>query len=185
MSDNAEALFSSSHNALLFAFSYSLQQRAPSPMDRLFRTPRTGKGLSGLDGAAQAGMIRAELEAVGEYAVAVLTSRVAPRSISCECRRPCCCGHRANPEWSDAIGWLAMYMVRELAGTATHYRLRRGSVERYFGVGVKLGALADLCGVHRNTAGEHNAKIMAALKKEESRAWRAIDDRLQAAGVVA
>ena len=58
-----EPLFNSTHVALTFAFEYAGQQSPRTPMTSLMRTENigSGKGLSGLDGAAQAGFILAEV----------------------------------------------------------------------------------------------------------------------------
>lgn len=59
MNDMQENLFRTPQEALIFAFNYSVQQQGRPLADRLASpAARTGKGLSGVDGAAQAGMIR-------------------------------------------------------------------------------------------------------------------------------
>lgn len=71
MSDR-RALFGSAHQALLFAYTYGDIQHATaggverriaeSSKDRYGRLAASGRGLRGLDGAAQAGMIRSLVE---------------------------------------------------------------------------------------------------------------------------
>ncbi len=66
------ALFRSAHQALLFAYTYADTQHgtagaaeraiALAAKDRYGRTPGSSRGLRGLDGAAQAGMIRSLVE---------------------------------------------------------------------------------------------------------------------------
>jgi hypothetical protein len=64
MSDSPTILFRTPQAALVFAFNYSMQQQDRPLMDRLASpAARTGKGLSGVDGAGQAGMIRRLLNA--------------------------------------------------------------------------------------------------------------------------
>lgn len=59
MNETVEKLFRTPQEALVFAFNYSMQQQGRPLMDRLASpAARTGKGLSGNDGAGQAGMIR-------------------------------------------------------------------------------------------------------------------------------
>ncbi len=179
-----EYLFESAFNALVFAFNYAHQQSPDSPMRNLGKTPgREGKGLNGLDGAAQAGMIRAELSRVSGYGEYALIARVAPKSLTCGCGKTCCAGRKPNAEWTHAIDALSVQMLRVLSGGVSNYRLRRGCVEKYFGSPVKIGKLADYCGVHRDTAGAHNVKIVAALKKTEATAWREIDELLKKSGI--
>jgi len=192
-----EALFSSAHAAMVFAFNFSGQQYDKSMMARMASTPgRDGKGLGGLDGAAQAGMIRAELAHLCELHASILIARVAPPTIPCECRHACCSGHKPNTEWVDAIIILTQLAMGELSGHLSHYLLRRGIIERYFGAKHSIGELADQCGVNRDTASAHNAKLVRWLKGQpgklgadgsigqETRAWNAITDRLDEAGMI-
>ncbi|MBB6320574.1 hypothetical protein [Paraburkholderia tropica] len=59
MSETTENLFRTPQDALVFAFNYSMQRADRPLIDRLAApAARTGKGLSGNDGAGQAGMIR-------------------------------------------------------------------------------------------------------------------------------
>lgn len=90
-----DTLFDNAHGALVFAFNFSGQCYDRPAMNRL-ATPAagTGKGLVGLDGAAQAGFILAEVKGMGKLAEAILTARLAPRSMPCHCRSSCCASHR-------------------------------------------------------------------------------------------
>jgi len=192
-----EALFSSAHAAMVFAFNFSGQQYDKSMMARMASTPgRAGKGLGGLDGAAQAGMIRAELAHLCELHASILIARVAPPTIPCECQHACCSGHRPNPEWVNAIQSLTQLAIGELSGHLSHYTLRRGIIERYFGIKHVLADLASQCAVNPDTASAHNAKLVRWLKGmpakggtpavtgAEALAWLRIGDRLQEAGMV-
>lgn len=179
-------LFKSAHGALVFAFNFSGQCYDRPLMNRM-ATPviGSGKGLAGLDGAAQAGMIRAEVQALGKLHEAILIARTAPRSNPCSCRSSCCSGRKPNKEWVDAVAWLADHVRNTaLAGCTADYRIRRGCVEMFFGSSLTVTALADKCDVARNTAGAHFGKVRKLLKDEESRAQIAVEDRLRAAGMV-
>lgn len=181
-----EALFSSAHSALLFAFNASMQQYDRPIINRMAAQDiGSGKGLAGLDGAAQAGMIRAELKAIGRLHEAILIARIAPRSTPCTCRAPCCSGRRPNREWNEALDWLSDYVrTTARAGRTSDYRIRRGCVEMFFGSSMTVSRLAHLCGVTRNTVGAHFARVRKLLKEEEGRAQIAIDERLRAAGII-
>lgn len=92
--DNGDIRFSSGHDALIFAFNVS-DQAYDRPMMNRLAAPSIGKGgLAGLEAPAQAGMIRAEVQAMGKLAEAILIARIAPRSMPCHCRSACCAGHR-------------------------------------------------------------------------------------------
>jgi hypothetical protein len=157
MSETTEVLFRTPQDAMIFAFNYSVQTRDRSAMDRLAApSPRTGKGLSGNDGAAQAGMIRRELEQMPSIEHAALVARFAPRSTPCACGRACCCGHIPNPEYVEAIRELEQAAMSILpSGTLINYRLRRGLVEKAVGVKIEIKALAIECGVAERTAYAH------------------------------
>lgn len=193
-----ERLFDSSHAALVFAFNFSGQQYQASAMNKAM-TPAlgSGKGLIGVDGAAQAGMIRRELSELPALHQAVLTARIAPRDVLCDCGRPCCSSRKANPEWEEAIRWLTDRAMQQLAGGFSHYRVRRSILEKIFGRRIDLQQIADDCGVHRNTVGDQNAKLKLWIEGArgknakvdvspgvESVAWIAIDVRLKASMMV-
>lgn len=182
---NEEALFTSAHSALVFAFNFSGQQYDRPMMNRI-ASPAigSGKGLAGLDGAAQAGMIKAELRALGLIYEAVLIARIAPKWTPCDCGAPCCGGRKTNGEWFDAIGTLTAYAKDALQGCFSHYNMRNAIVQKYFGVNISLADIADACDVNRDTASSHNARVLKVLKADESKAWAAIDGRLIAAGMV-
>lgn len=157
----------------------------------------SGKGLIGVDGAAQAGMIRRELSELPELHQAVLTARIAPRDVACDCGRPCCATRKGNPEWDAAISWLTDRAMQQLAGGFSHYRVRRSILEKIFGRRVDLQQIADDCGVHRNTVSDQSAKLKTwiegprgkhaksdAAPGVESVAWIAIDVRLKDAMMV-
>ena len=194
-------LFESAHGALVFAFNFSGQCYDRPMMNRLASPSLgSGKGLAGLDGAAQAGMIRAEVCAVGKLAEAILIARIAPRSMPCHCRQSCCSGKKPNKEWTDAISYLADYVrTTALAGCTSNGILRREYVVRYFSrkdERVSLEVLAERHDVARNTVSAHAAKVALLLggvppKKDravvpgfEAMAMDAIEERLRDIGMV-
>lgn len=197
-----EPLFKNSHEALRFAFSYSTQQYAQTPMSRLMRGQLgSGKGLVGNDGAGQSGMLRERIDnALSGLHVAIIVARFAPPWLPCDCRSPCCGGRRANPEWGAAIAYLTDEVVPVLAGRVSHRQLRKFLIERYFGadkdaLGRKLTMeeIAEHCGVNRKTAASHDAKLRQFLRGtkgangirgQEDLAMCCADDTLRGAGFV-
>lgn len=182
-----EPLFRSAHEALVFALNYSGQAYDRPLMNRMAQEPHrsSGKGLAGLDGAAQAGFIRAELSRLAPVCQAALIARIAPPSTPCACGHACCSGHRPNPEWNDAIAVLATFAASALSGCVSNGKLRRGIVAKHFGAAIGgIGKLADACGVHRDTASAHNARIVALLKRVEGQAWHEFDRLMLASGMI-
>ena len=188
-----EALFSSAHAALTFALNFSHQQSSKSAMSALLppEASKGGKGLGGLDGAAQAGMIRAELKACGPVVEALLIARCAPRSTPCVCKSACCSGHRQNDEYEEAITLLCREAMSHLSGMLSHYTLRRALIEQHYGKKVQIKELADLCGVAEKTVQSHKTRIkewLAGVSRDqqgaEAKAWLSLELKLELKGLI-
>ncbi len=67
----------------------------------------SGKGLSGTDGAAQAGMTRLKDSQPGRLEEAVLIARFASSYVLCDGVKSCCTGRKPNDEWTHAIAVLS------------------------------------------------------------------------------
>lgn len=122
-----------------------------------------GDGINRIDKAGQAEMIRDEMASIGPLVEASLIARCAPRSAPCSCRSSCCSGQRINPEWMDAITFLAEQVrTKALSGCTAHSALRREYVVRYFtrkDDRVSIEAIAERYGISSNTASAHCAKV--------------------------
>jgi len=167
-----DKLFGSAHAAMLFAFGFK-GQPALSVMNRMGQEPSgmPGKGLSGLDGAAQAGMIRCKLHTLGMLHEAILIADIAPRSQTCSCRSSCCSGYTRNQEWSDAINWLCDNVrVNALDGHRTTHPVRRACVEVFFGAKIPVTKIASDLDLSESTAGTLIKKVRRYLSAEQDRA---------------
>lgn len=180
-----EPLFASANAALSFAFRFSTEQYAPSPMGRLAAGAPigSGKGLAGLDGAGQAGMILAEVKSLGMDAEQFLAAQFAPRSLPCSCRRACCTGFRPGPAWAFAIAYIAEMALVRLADRHPNLTLRRGLVSRFFGERVNMTELAKAARVSRDTAAEHFGKLLPWLKDASGLARHRAIAALKDAGI--
>lgn len=180
-----EALFRSVESALKFAYSEQYADLPQSPVSRMASTPsRSGNGLGGLDGYAQAGMILARVGTVSELHRAILTARFSP-AIGGECPH-CSGGVLPNLRWLAAVAWISEFVGAEVPCTLPFRRLREGSVSKYFGDrSILLNTIGDRCGLHRNTVSKHNSAIVTALKVREAQARFEIRAMLEASGVVA
>lgn len=187
-----EPIFRSAREALVFALNFSAEQYDRPAMSKMAaRATGSGRGLGGLDGAAQAGFVRQELAACGRLYEALIIAQLAPRGTPCACRAPCCSGTRPNRERAEAIDYLVTEAIKVLSGCVTHHRMRVALVEaalRRERPGIT--ALAERCGVHRDTVSEHAKRVRRWLIGEreeiglEQRAWEAITARLTACGMV-
>lgn len=188
-------LFTSAETAVKFAVNFSSTTNiSRSAMLKLMNPPcgSGGKGLGGLDGAAQAGMILAEVKRVGEFGEACIIARTALRMLPCSCRSDCCGGHKPNWMWMDAISvasnetWKAIEDQREPGkrGDKNDAVMRRMIVAKYFGASAKIGDIARKCDVTDLTIINHRTKIMKVLKKAEGEAWMLLESYLQECGVI-
>lgn len=160
-----EALFKSAADALRFAFNFSHQQYDRPLMNRLAGGESgSGKGLSGLDGAGQAGMIRRELSGLSNLYRAALIAQYAPRTFECTCNRSCCVGKTINFEWREAVNTLASYSCELVQGGEGKFRLRRDLVFRLYGSGETFASIAEECGVTERTVSTHSSELSVWLR---------------------
>lgn len=172
-----QPLFESAHNALTFAFNFSDQQYERPLMNRMGDDPvdYVSKGLAGMDGAAQAGMVFSKLFHLPPLYQYIVFATYAPRSIPCECRRSCCAGQKRNEQWHACIRMIEEAAITQaLPGCISHRVLRRGIVLRAFGdKNVTLADLAEKAGVSETTANSHNSKVRQWLHGHRARKDRA------------
>jgi hypothetical protein len=191
-----DPLFRSPHAALVFAYSFVAQPERPlmNRMGQDYSPP--GKGLGGLDGAAQAGFIRAEVEQLGKLVEAIIIARFAPHALPCTCRSPCCSGRKSNKEWRVALAVIAdRARTNALAGCTSTGIMRLAYVERHFcrkDERINLDKLADRLGMHRNTVQDHARRVhvwlagtrgKVGIPGMEDAAINAISERLIGQGV--
>ncbi|WP_070106538.1 DNA-binding protein [Burkholderia plantarii] len=189
----SEIVFKSAFDAVRFALCYSSQQYGETILAKHVDASKkgSGMGLVGLDGAAQVGMIRREIESLSELHLAVIVARAAPRQLPCDCGRPCCSHWRPNGEWQAAVAWLTDASMAHCSG-CSHYRVRRAIIEKTFGAKVNLVDIAHTCGVHINTVSKHNTTIRKWLDGDQrtgttgvmQAAWAKLEQRFIEIGLV-
>lgn len=164
-----EPLFDSAYAALCFAYRYSTQQYQPTPMARLMRgSIGSGKGLHGLDGAAQAGLILGMMEKLPAFEKAAITARFSFKS---------------------ADGYAAKIVLIGPAtaalGTGIHsQRMVDHLVQKFYGERVHLKELAEMVGIHQNTMTDRWRSIRRVLTEIEHRGMDMVEARLKQAGLV-
>lgn len=184
-----DGIFRSAHESIVFALNYCDQQYALSPMSKLMQRGAygSGRGLIGLDGAGQAGMVLAELDKLSRQnysMVLALIARCAQSRMRCACGSACCSHWKANPLWQEAINQLGEYILCALAGSISNRALRIASIQKFFGQKTSIQEIAENVGVSRNTAGEQHGKIVKALKDLEGKAWVSYTTALEEAGML-
>lgn len=185
----SEPLFTSTHAALTFCLNFVEQQYDRPLMNRLASpVVGSGRGLAGVDGAAQAGMIRSELRRLPRLEECALIARCAPPYLPCSCGHACCSGQKPHREWTDAVGELARDLKRGVfESREVSIMLRRAYVLRHFTPKKHREAIevvAERLGIVRNTFSAHYGKVKTYLTKLEDRAYDALDERLRRGGVV-
>lgn len=173
-----EPLFDSTHSALVFAFNFTGQQSPKTPMMSMFhsnpgddqpKAARKGKGLSGLDGAAQAGFILAEVCRLPDDQHNVIVARY--NRLKNECK---CCGHeRYNDEWFAAVDFLSHCV--ELEGV--HRKVRLMMVEvAICGGRIDVDMVSRKYSMGRSTTYRQLAELKIKLRKIEKIALINLDN---------
>lgn len=178
-----DPIFNTVNGALLFALNFSHGTVKKPGLATLMGGGSKGRGLGGLDGAAQAGMLLAELEALKPHRTAILVARFTVQSLPCSCARACCKRYRDNPEWLEAIAKVAEACL-VVCPPVTHYRVRLGMILRYFGAKASFKDIAAECRVSRNTVSQINSKVVEWLKLEEKKARWEYEGILKVEGIV-
>lgn len=181
------ALFRSVHDALKFACNFKHGQIKATGLAVLMGGAKpVGRGLSGLDGAAQAGMVLAEVAALEpKVRGQIIIARYTVREIACPCENLCCRGFRENIDWLLAISSIAETARTEvLQGTTINFFSRHAIVRRHFGQKQHFKEIADRSGTTPDTVSQHSAKIAPWLKSEEKRALYAIEGKLKSLQII-
>lgn len=166
-----QPLFDSTHSALIFAFNYSVQQSPKTPMTSLMRTAQigAGKGLSGLDAAAQAGMILAEVCRLPDDQHNVIVARyghVLHECSHCEQEAP-------SEEWRSAVDALSHCV--ELEGV--HRKVRLMMIERAVcGGRLDIDLICKRYSLARSTTFKQLSTIKTKLRKIERAALANLDN---------
>lgn len=157
-----ERLFTSAHAALTFAFNYSAQAVERPMMARMAdKGGGSGKGLGGLDGAGQAGMILSKVTSLSRLHQAILWARFGERVANC----PCCGSPADDHDWLAAIRVISDHAVADaLSSHVTSRILRDAIIARYFGKKLLLQDAAARANVSINTATKHNGLLVTWLR---------------------
>lgn len=180
-----DPLFRSDGGALMFALNHAHGTVKKPGLTSLMGGGATGKGLGGLDGAAQAGMLLSQMDWLRKHRKAILIARFALPRIQCGCGQTCCRGYRENPEWAAAVGEVTEHILfAGVVDTISHYRVRRAMVMRHFGEKVNFTDMSKLAKISRNTASDQYAKVAKHLKTEEQRARWEFEGILKVEGII-
>lgn len=154
------APFRHATQALKFLFNPERTTCDRPPVARLADIRRGEPGaLSGLDGAATAASAAAMIKGrLTPSQIAILVGRYAPPKLRCGCKSDCCSGWKTNPEWREAISYVAAdAFYQALPGEAAHLRYVTAVLLREYGkqkivltdLGADLGLSLGTCTNHR------------------------------------
>ena len=189
----------SAREAMVFALNYSDQQYALSPMAMFLKHEHagSGRGLKGLDGAGQSGMVWAEITQLEYYQALALIARCTQHRFRCRCGSPCCSGWRPNEIWKEVTSQLCDYAVTALGGELSNRRVRLASTEKAFGAKLMLATtervfgakttlddVADHASVSRTTAARQHAKVLDCLRTLEHKGWEKLTAALEEKGML-
>lgn len=166
-----EPLFRSGHEALRFAYAYNAQQYPMTIMGRMMRGSSlgSGRGLHGLDGAAEAGNVKRVVGGLPSSQVLALTARYT----------------LDEAEFRRATGGLVGVAVNSLPTGIHSARLVLSLVVRYYRrKDVRLAELCDAHGMDAATMTRRWQRVRETLRAIESAADTAADGALVAAGLV-
>lgn len=171
--------FDSAHQALLFAYTFSANQHGTAAAAErriaMFARQRyedlpiatAGRGLGGLDGAAQAGMIRSRVERMHPLHQAAILARFAVTDVAT--RQAACTVLALRARHALPCDLQATVML----------------MRRAHGLRVDMGRLADDYGVTERTVRRWQVLAHKWLRPVQTRAMDAAEQALCEAGIVA
>ncbi|HIC7213968.1 hypothetical protein [Burkholderia stabilis] len=186
MDPRHDGIFKSAEEAITFACNYSSQQYALSPMAKILQRGAygSGRGLIGLDGAGQAGMVFAEIARLDYWQMVALVARKATRSESCDCLSPCCRGWRMTELFREAVSQLADEVARTARDVLPVKEFRVAVLRKYFGDKIHVLDEAEKLGIDEHPANRHATTIRKWIKDLEKNGMTALCERLDEAGML-
>lgn len=184
-------LFTEAREAVQFAAALTGNPSRPLA-SRMVDTVSGQYELTGQDAVAQAGLIFDVLSPLGPLAIAVLVASSAPRSEPCECRRPCCMGHKPNPDWRQAMDTICHAAAGQISAP---YALRWQLLTKIYVGKLTLKDIAKELSLDECAVGRHHKQICRWLRGSKSKdgesiegletgAWNSGDILLREAGLV-
>lgn len=191
-----QPVFNNYQEALLFAYNYADQQFAKSLMTRMLTRTCSTRGLVGLDGAGEAGMIMASVMKLSQIERDVLCARYTKVKSFCKC-----CGHEVDTQQvKDALSRIELYVKNAKYSkdekendniiniiNISNLSMLRSIIYDYFGLDTygTIKELASKFDVHRNTITKYSSNIKKMLRMIERQAENNICLLLEETGKVA
>lgn len=174
-----EGLFFSVDDCLRFAYRYRVEQYQRAMADS--KPNPDGKGLVGLDGAAQAGLITGMVRRwLSQQQALIIKAMYMPQETACKA----CGGATKSVEWRGLIVGIATLLQREIHKDKPE-RLLADLTERQYSLSpVRLMEIADRYGLTEDKAKKLSSEVKGYLSKEQKRAMAKLKVVFEQAGFV-
>lgn len=192
------ALFTSAYSALTFAYHFNGTNVVTPSLG--LPTQGNGRGLGGLDGAAEAGNIKRIVSGFGADCQAVIVARFMPDRMVCNCGRQCCKGWYTNLGWISALRHIAEMLKQDCFNGSGDAEYRKDIVAQYFLKKQQREHMDEIAGrlmrrsrdrsVSTSTAYRHLKAVTVFLRSTKTRKGAeqvyldAVDAELRRAGIV-
>lgn len=186
MQPTHEGIFSSAEEAITFAANYSSQQYAMSPMAKILQRGAygSGRGLVGLDGAGQAGMVFAEIDRLDYWQMLALIAGKIVRSEHCDCTSPCCRGWKMTELFRESVSQLADHVAQVLEVVPPVKEFRVAVIMKYYGEKVHPKDVAERLGIPADAAERHTTAIRKCIRDLQKDGLTAMNERLDEIGML-
>lgn len=162
------ALFKSAYDALTFAFNYNGTNCTTA---MLGLPPKgNGRGLGGLDGAAEAGNIKRIVKTLGLDTEMMIVARFMPDRIICGCGRACCKGWYTSLAWKSALRYLSRMLSTVCFSDKGSEEYRMAVLAHWFKPDEKsIEEIGSEEGFSRSTAYEHFNAVKKFFRSTRTR----------------
>ncbi|WP_175796574.1 hypothetical protein [Burkholderia anthina] len=175
-------IFRNAREAIVFALNFSGAQYSTSSLGNLAQAGAigSGRGLSGLEGAAQAGMVKRRLAELDAHLLAALIARCSPLKV----KDPSGEAFTDGEAWAQAVSEMATYLGSLRDFDSASDVVMRCAVRKYFGEKQTIQEIADKARMHRVTANNQHTTIKRALEGIEAEAWDVFSKSLSVGGML-
>lgn len=186
MNARHEGIFESAEEAITFACNYSSQQYALSPMAKILQRGAygSGRGLVGLDGAGQSGMVFAEIAGLDYWQMLAVMAGKMVRSERCDCTHSCCRGWKMTDVFREAVHQLADHVARVLPVVPQVKEFRVAVIMKFYGEKVHPQDVAEKLEIPEDAAERHITSIRKCIRDLQKSGLTALSERLDEVGML-
>lgn len=173
-----EPLFRSVTDALLFAFNFSREQGGESFLAKLiYQNLGSGKGLIGVDGAAQAGMILAAVGRLPPAYKAAITARFCNRYIDSDW-----CDKQFSESFKTSVNALSAYLLP--SGKLSSGRLRTTLVVAHYTNNINFTSVGKEFQIERESVAKYFKDIRSRINNIEDLSANMLEAEMRCNGLI-